>query len=260
MRVCNCMQLTVLLFRAQTWMMMLGYVHKDKSQPHFKIALHNVDETEIAKGIAEWQSARMSYEDDKIMITKANMFHRLAAWRLNGNPESDNDFLHDMTDMLNSKKYMIATGFVTCSGAMRYSAARAMYKLIKGIHPMELQDTMDLLFAPQFSPRPGAAVPADRYYNGADAPVRSGTPIRADDGFLASDNPDGALPPTDRSQLCEFVQEMLAGGTSEQFTTPSNRREKSSNAASIPIRPHSPMSDDSGEHSSDGGFIDDSNL
>ena len=59
-------------------MMMLGYIHKDQSLPHFRVVLHNINPNEIIKGIAEWQTAKLSYEDDKIMLTKANLFHRLS--------------------------------------------------------------------------------------------------------------------------------------------------------------------------------------
>ena len=41
--------------------MMLGYLHKDCSQPHFRVALHNIDEAEIEQGIAEWRSMKLSY-------------------------------------------------------------------------------------------------------------------------------------------------------------------------------------------------------
>ena len=51
---------------------------------------------EIEQGVAEWRSMKLSYEDDKIMITKSNIFHRLSTYRLNASPESDNDFLSDM--------------------------------------------------------------------------------------------------------------------------------------------------------------------
>ena len=84
---------------------MLGYIHKDQTLPHFKIVLHNINPNEIVKGIAEWQTAKLSYEDDKIMLTKANLFHRLSSYRLNSDPESNNSFVQDMTNLLNTKKY-----------------------------------------------------------------------------------------------------------------------------------------------------------
>ena len=66
------------------------------------------------------------------MLTKSNLFHRLASYRLNADPESDNSFTHDMTNLLNTKKYMVASQFVLQSGALRLVAAESMYKLVKG--------------------------------------------------------------------------------------------------------------------------------
>ena len=83
----------------QTWQMMLGYVHKDSTQPHFRICLHNINSNDIVKGIAEWQTAKLSYEDDKILLTRANLFQRLASYRANACPDTDNTFLHNMTDL-----------------------------------------------------------------------------------------------------------------------------------------------------------------
>ena len=108
---------------SQNWMMMLGYIHKDQTLPHFKIVLHNINPNEIVKGIAEWQTAKLSYEDDKIMLTKANLFHRLSSYRLNSDPESNNSFVQDMTNLLNTKKYIhgrlavrAAVGCAACRG------------------------------------------------------------------------------------------------------------------------------------------------
>ena len=99
--------------------MMLGYLHKDQAQPHFQVRLWNINPGDIIKGQAEWQTAKLSYEDDKIMITKPNIFHRLSTFRLNSDPESDNTFLEEMTNMLNTKKYMVSTSFITQTGALR---------------------------------------------------------------------------------------------------------------------------------------------
>jgi len=56
----------------------------------------------------------------------------VSTFRLNFYPESNNSFLVDMTTMLNSKKYMVSTSFITQMGALRLSAAEAMWKLVKG--------------------------------------------------------------------------------------------------------------------------------
>ena len=149
----------------QSWTMMLGYLHKDQGQPHFKVEVHNVDPTDVVKGIAEWQTAKLSYEDGKILITRANVFHRLATWRVNAAPESNNSFLQDMTDMLNTQKYMVSSLLVTQSGAMRLVSAEALWHLIKGIEPMTIELTRDLFFPFGPAPRPGAPEAGQRYFD-----------------------------------------------------------------------------------------------
>ena len=240
-------------------MMMLGYIHKDQSLPHFRVVLHNINPNEIIKGIAEWQTAKLSYEDNKIMLTKANLFHRLSTYRMNSDPESNNSFVHDMTNLLNTKKYMVATQFVLQSGALRVVAAESMYKLVKGVEPMTSTDTTDLFFQPGFAPyRPGAAVPGQRFFDSEPEPVTQpepATPLRATDGCLANDNPQGPSPRASVETLSPFVRRMMSTAA-----TPPTRNALGSSSAddtSRPIRPDSPVSDDSGEHDSDAEFIND---
>ena len=244
---------------------MLGYIHKDQSLPHFRVVLHNINPNEIVKGIAEWQTAKLSYEDDKIMLTKANLFHRLSSFRLNSDPESNNSFVHDMTNLLNTKKYMVASQFVLQSGALRVVAAESMYKLVKGVEPMTSTDTTDLFFQPGFTPyRPGAAVPGQRFFDREPEPVTQpepATPIRATEGCLATDNPQGPSPRATMETLSPFVRGMMStpAPNNIQGTPPTRNAPGSSSAddSSRPIRPDSPLSYDSGEHDSDAGFIND---
>jgi hypothetical protein len=251
--------------------MMLGYLHKDQAQPHFQVRLWNINPGDIIKGQAEWQTAKLSYEDDKIMITKPNIFHRLSTFRLNSDPESDNTFLEEMTNMLNTKKYMVSTSFITQTGALRLGAAESMWKLVKG-HSMTTSDTEKLFFQQQFTPyRPGAAAPGQRYFDAetsrATTAPDTDTNITATKGFMASDNPQGALPCVTPDDLSPFVRRQLDAFStrmrSDPFSTPrtaSAVREapNSSDAhAAEAIRPDSPRSSDSGEHDSDGDFIDD---
>ena len=240
-------------------MMMLGYIHKDQSLPHFRVVLHNINPNEIIKGIAEWQTAKLSYEDDKIMLTKSNLFHRLSSYRLNSDPESNNSFVQDMTNLLNTKKYMVASQFVLQSGALRVAAAESMYKLVKGVEPMTSTDTTDLFFQPGFIPyRPGAAVPGQRFFDREPEPATQpepATPLHATDGCLASDNPQGPSPRASMETLSPFVRRVMSTAA-----TPPTRNALGSCSAdntSRPIRPDSPVSDDSGEHDSDAEFIND---
>ena len=149
----------------QTWAMMLGYLHKDQHQPHFNVKLHNIDPTDIVKGIAEWQTAKLSYEDGKIMISRANVFHRLATHRANASPDTNNSFLDDMTDLLNTQKYMVSSLLVTQSGSMRLASAEALWKLVKGIEPMSTNDTKDLFFPFTAYTRPGAPEAGQRFFD-----------------------------------------------------------------------------------------------
>ena len=238
-------------------MMMLGYIHKDQMLPHFKIVLHNINPNEIVKGIAEWQTAKLSYEDDKIMLTKANLFHRLSSYRLNSDPESNNSFVHDMTNLLNTKKYMVASQFVLQSGALRVVAAESMYKLVKGVEPMTSTDTTDLFFQHCYTLyRPGAAVPGQRFFDREPEPVTDtepATPIRATEGCLATDNLQGPSPRASMETLSPFMRNIIQG-------TPPTRNARGSTSAddsSRPNRPDSPLSVDSGEHDSDAEFIND---
>ena len=63
-----------------------------------------------------------------------------------------------MTNLLNTKKYMVASQFVLQSGALRVAAAESMYKLVKGVEPMTSTDTTDLFFQPGFIPYRAGAV------------------------------------------------------------------------------------------------------
>jgi len=84
---------------------------------------------------------------------------------------------------------------------------------------------------------------------------------------MASDNPQGALPCVTPDDLSPFVRRQLDAFStrmrSDPFSTPRTApavREapNSSDAhAAEAIRPDSPRSSDSGEHDSDGDFIDD---
>ena len=248
--------------------MMLGYLHKDQSQPHFRIRLHNINPSDVIRGVAEWQTAKLSYEDDKIMITKPNMFHRLSTYRLNADPESDHTFLEEMTLMLNTKKYMVSTAFITQTGALRLPAAEAMWKLVKG-KTMTLGDTQDLFFQKPFTPyRPGAAEPGQRFFDtygaGAES-TETDMPITATEGFLATDNPQGHMPPVTDADLSPFVRGMSRTARMHRpdFSTPTTAsavREAANSSdshAAQAIRPDSPRSVDSGEHDSDADFLDD---
>ena len=74
--------------------------------------------------MAEWQTAKLSYEDGMIMLSRNNMFQRLSTFRMNSNPESDNTFLEDMTDLLNSRKSTSEVHGILAGHHVRPDAAR----------------------------------------------------------------------------------------------------------------------------------------
>ena len=63
----------------QAWQPMLGYVTKDVGKPHYKFARHNVTDAEIDAGKTAWATCRLSYEEDRLVLTKKNMFQALFA-------------------------------------------------------------------------------------------------------------------------------------------------------------------------------------
>ena len=139
-----CCLTRAVLSRAQTWIMMLGYVHKDRKLSHFQVYKYNVSDAEIESGIAEWTSAKLSYEDDKILVTKTNMFHRAYAYYLNNHAGVDMSFVEIMTRMLNTKKYMVvATMLATGQPLYKYSC-EALWKLAIGktLYSGEVEDLL----------------------------------------------------------------------------------------------------------------------
>lgn len=62
----------------QQWSLMLGYITKDEGKPHYRMVSLNVTREEIEAGKTRLASAKLSYEDDRIVLTKKNVFQ--AAW------------------------------------------------------------------------------------------------------------------------------------------------------------------------------------
>jgi hypothetical protein len=63
----------------QSWTAMLGYCSKDMGKPHYADARLNVTDDEIKAGKAAWATARISYEDDRLVLTKKSLFQALYA-------------------------------------------------------------------------------------------------------------------------------------------------------------------------------------
>ena len=146
------------LVPSQTWVMMLGYVHKDAKLNHFQVHLYNISDAEVQQGIAEWTSAKLSYEDEKILITKGNLFHRAYAYWLNNHAGVDMSFVEVMTRMLNSGKYMVVSSMLTQGQPLHKDSSEAMWSLARG-NSLLSSEVETLLFAPRRTMmRPGAAV------------------------------------------------------------------------------------------------------
>jgi hypothetical protein len=57
---------------------MLGYCPKDMGKPHHADARFNVTDEKIKAGKAAWAAARISYEDDLLVLTKKSF--TLGCW------------------------------------------------------------------------------------------------------------------------------------------------------------------------------------
>ena len=137
------------LVRGQTFVRMLGYVHKDRHLSHFKNISKGVTDAEIEEGISEHAALKLSYMDDKIVVNKTNMFQRVLAF---DDTNVDCTFLEMMTRMLNTDKYILsATLLMNSAGQMRESAAEAYYASILG-KSVDEEDVRAMLFIKEYSP------------------------------------------------------------------------------------------------------------
>ena len=58
----------------QTWELMLGYCTKDVGKPHYDCVNKNCTEAQINRGATMLAVAKLSYEDDKTLLNRGNMF------------------------------------------------------------------------------------------------------------------------------------------------------------------------------------------
>lgn len=238
---------------------MLGYLHKDMGQPHFKNYGHNIDADEIEQGIADWSAAKLSYEDGKIAITKQNFMLRVWTFATTHLPDDKLSFIEIVTRMLNSKKYVVTAGMLMQNNVYNLAACGVQWKLINGKAITKAEAEL-MLFPPRFTAsRPGSAIPGQRYYDKfsssstASTPERSPSPeLHCSEGALSTPNPDGPSPRADPANFTTFTNTLYRRGKNNAEAGCS-----SDALASDAIRPDSPVSVDSGEHDSDAGFIND---
>lgn len=77
----NCTVQVKMFAPGQRWHAMLGYCTKDHGCAHYKMVRHNVSDDDIERGKGEWASAKLSYEDDRCVIGRANLFSSVYNWR-----------------------------------------------------------------------------------------------------------------------------------------------------------------------------------
>jgi hypothetical protein len=121
------------LVEGQTTQRMVGYTFKDMNLSTFRNRKKNVSEQMIEAGIAEHASLKLSYTDDKILLTKANLFNKAYVKWVNEVAPAKVTFTHVMTLILNDKKHMLSgTILMNSNGQMRRSSAEIYWALIMG--------------------------------------------------------------------------------------------------------------------------------
>ena len=121
------------LVEGQTVPRMIGYVRKDRNLSTFHNRNKGVTEDMIAAGIAEHQSLKLSYTDNKILITKSNMFQKAFVKWTNEIAPATVSFSTVMTKLLNDNAHVLsATILMNSNGQMRRSAAEVYWALLMG--------------------------------------------------------------------------------------------------------------------------------
>ena len=226
----------------QNWVAMLGYLHKDRLKSHWRVLLKGVTDQEVQEGIIRWTAAALSFEDGKTGITKTNIFKLVDAHYTSNPPLEGETMLGVLTDMMNRHMFYATVAFLSGpGGVMRADACEAQWRCIRGKTLVEA-DVRRIFFGNE-PYKPGTAQRGARYYD-APSPVQpDASPLRADEGFLATDHPSGPAAPATRADLSAFVANMMnqgeAGGSSDA------------------IRPDSPRSKEGSRHASDDEFLDD---
>ena len=177
----------------QTFVRMLGYIFKDRGLPHFRnVMFGDITQEMIEDGISQYQSLKLSFMDDKIVLSRNSIFPRTYTFYHNNKDELPEDVTLSQTlaAMHNSKKYMFAaTVFMNTGGQMRKSAAETYFNIVKGA-PATAAMMENILYLTEYNrPTPGTR-PADRafdqpiFISRPDVPQDMGefepfTPVRA---------------------------------------------------------------------------------
>ena len=140
----------------QTFIRMLGYVTKDRGQPHHAFLSHGVSDDDIAIGQAEWESLKLHYMDGKVALNKTNLFARAHTFYNNHVSPDVTSFSETIAKMLNTRKYMItASLLMNSNGQMRCDSAENYWSLISGADDVVCSAELveSLLYLPLFAPR-----------------------------------------------------------------------------------------------------------
>ena len=159
----------------QTVPKMTGYIHKDVGAPHFNVFMHNISQQEVQLGIDEWKSMRISYEDDKILITGVNFFQKLHAYfltELAALPSAaEMDWLEILTRMLNTGRYMLSSRMLMNSyGQMHYDAACGYWKLIMSA-PLTEEEVRAIVCVHVWKPAARGPDTRPRYFESTGSPA-----------------------------------------------------------------------------------------
>ena len=182
------------LVAGQTLSRMIGYVHKDRNLSTFHNRSKNVTEAMVQAGIEEHASLKLSYMDNKIMVTKSNLFQKAWSFWTNHKAPATLNFSQVITMLLNDGSHMLsASVLMNSNGQMRRSAAEVYWSLLMG-HELTEFEVQQMLFLPKG--------PWDNNYIPNNLP-----PVQQDlFGSISEDEdgtPDASNPPAGRFLNCE---------------------------------------------------------
>ena len=137
------------LVEGQTVPRMIGYVRKDRNLSSFNNRNKGVTQEMIDAGIAEHTACKLSFTDNKILVTKANIFNKAYVKWTNEIAPRKVMFSEIMTMLLNDKAHILsATVLMNSNGQMRRSAAEVYWALVMGKEVTEYE-VRHMLYLPK---------------------------------------------------------------------------------------------------------------
>lgn len=109
------------------------YCTKDRGLPHYQVATKGVTEEQLQIGQDEYSHCKLSYLDNKMLLTKANLFGRAHTFYMNKFHPEQVELAEVLVEMINSNKYMLsAVLMMQTNGQMRESTANAYWSIVMG--------------------------------------------------------------------------------------------------------------------------------